>query len=63
VKIKTKKSISKRFKITKRGKVIARTAGQDHFNARESGNITRAKRRDKEITSKVRKTIKKQVVL
>ena len=61
MKIKTRKAVSKRFKITKKGKVIARTAGQDHFNARESSNITRAKRNDKKITSGIRKSIKKQL--
>ncbi len=45
-KIKTKKSIAKRFRITKNKKVIMRRGGQDHFNARESGNTKRNKRRD-----------------
>ena len=44
-KIKTKKIASKRFKITKNNKIIRRKAGQDHFNARESGSTTREKRR------------------
>ena len=34
---KTNKSFSKRLKVTKRGKVLARKAGQNHFNAKESG--------------------------
>jgi len=46
MKLKTPKSIAKRFKVTKRGKVLIRKGGQDHFNARESGNVTRGKRRD-----------------
>jgi len=45
-KIKTHKSISKRFKVTKNKKVLKRKAGQDHFNSRESGKTTRKKRRD-----------------
>ncbi|MBU1160575.1 MAG: 50S ribosomal protein L35 [Patescibacteria group bacterium] len=45
-KIKTNKAVVKRFKITKNGKIIKRKAGQDHFNARESGKIKRKKRRD-----------------
>ena len=44
-KLKTHQSIAKRFKITKKGKVIKKMAGQDHFNARESSNVTRKKRR------------------
>ena len=45
-KIKTHKATSKRFKITKTGKIIKRKAGQGHFNSRESGVTTRNKRRD-----------------
>jgi len=62
MKIKTRKAIAKRFKITKKGKVVARTANQDHFNSRESGNKTRKKRRDKEMTSETSKAIKRQLV-
>ena len=61
MKIKTKKAVAKRFKITKTGKVIARSANQDHFNSSESGNITRAKRSDKKITSGVKKSIKRML--
>jgi len=55
---KTRKSISKRFKITKNNKVIRRKAGQDHFNSRESGNTVRKKRRDIEMFSQDAKNIK-----
>lgn len=34
---KTNKSFSKRIKLTKKGKVLARKAGHGHFNAKESG--------------------------
>ena len=57
--MKTSKSISKRFKVTKKGKVLKRAAGQDHFNARESGNTTRNKRRDRQMNAIYSKTIKK----
>ncbi|MCX6743626.1 MAG: 50S ribosomal protein L35 [Candidatus Parcubacteria bacterium] len=56
-KIKTHQSIAKRYKVTKKGKLMKKKAGQDHFNARESGNITRAKRR----TQQADKTISKQL--
>lgn len=46
MKLKTPKSLSKRFKVTKKGKVLIRKGGQDHFNAREPGKVTRNKRRD-----------------
>ena len=59
MKIKTHKASSKRFKITKKGKVIKRTAGQDHFNSKESGKTTTKKRRDKKVNNKKNcKTIK-----
>ena len=45
-KMKTHKATAKRFKITGGNKVTKRRAGQDHFNAKESGKITRRKRRD-----------------
>ena len=45
-KVKTHKGTVKRIKKTKRGKLIARSTGQDHFNSRESGKTTKNKRRD-----------------
>lgn len=45
-KLKTHKATAKRITITKTKKLKQRKAGQNHFNARESGNIVRAKRRD-----------------
>lgn len=32
------------MKVTKNGKVKVRAKGQNHFNSKESGNVTRAKR-------------------
>ena len=57
-KLKTHQSIAKRFKITKKGKIIKKKAGQDHFNARESGNVTRAKRRPTQMSKVNAKNIK-----
>jgi ribosomal protein L35 len=45
---KTNKSWLKRMKLTKNGKIKVRKKGQNHFNAKESGNTTRAKRGTKE---------------
>lgn len=59
MKLKTKKLIKKRVKITSKGKVLIRTAGQNHFNSRESSKVTKNKRRDKEISSVNVKTVKK----
>ncbi len=58
-KIKTKQAIAKRFKITKKKKVIKRTCGQDHFNARESGKTKRCKRRDAQIAKADQKNIRR----
>lgn len=43
--MKTNKSFTKRLKVTKNGKIIGRKKGQNHFNAKESGRSTIAKRR------------------
>lgn len=45
--MKTNKSYSKRLKVSKNGKIRARKAGQNHFNAKES----RAKQLGKKKTS------------
>lgn len=58
-KIKTHKATAKRFVITKTNKLKQRKAGQDHFNARESGNTKRSKRRDIDTDKTQIKTIKK----
>lgn len=57
-KIKTHKAIAKRFKVNKKGKVLKRYCGQDHFNTRDKGKITRKKRRDTEMSKSYSKTIK-----
>lgn len=43
-KMKTRKAIAKRFRVTKNGKIIKKVCGQDHFNARETGKTRRHKR-------------------
>lgn len=45
-KLKTRKAVLKRFKITGSGKVKRRRTGQNHFNARDFSKKTRAKRND-----------------
>jgi len=56
---KTIKSISKRFKTTKRGKILKRKCGQDHLNAKEPGKITRQKRKKLNLAKSSAKNIKK----
>ncbi|MDD2657366.1 MAG: 50S ribosomal protein L35 [Candidatus Pacebacteria bacterium] len=42
--MKTNKSYSKRIRVTRNGKLMARPKGQNHFNAKESGAQRSAKR-------------------
>lgn len=58
MKLKTHKTVSKRIKVTASGKLIKRKAGQDHFNSRESGNVTRAKRSDLDVSKKYVRNIR-----
>jgi large subunit ribosomal protein L35 len=57
-KIKTHKSIAKRFKISKTGRLMKKKAGQGHFNAREKGSVTRAKRRAQNTSERIAKPLK-----
>jgi ribosomal protein L35 len=59
--MKTHKAISKRIKITKSGKLLKRHGGQDHFNSRDSGKITRKKRRDQSVADVYVKNIKQLI--
>ncbi|MFA5946550.1 MAG: 50S ribosomal protein L35 [Patescibacteria group bacterium] len=56
--MKTHKAMAKRITITRTGKIIKRKAGQGHFNSRESGDTTRAKRTDVSVSKALRGIIK-----
>lgn len=43
--MKTNKAYTKRLKVTRNGKIIARKPGQNHFNAKESGRFKQTKRK------------------
>ena len=43
--MKTNKSYTKRIRVTKNGKLLARKPGQNHFNAKQSGSSRMSKRR------------------
>lgn len=47
--MKTNKSYAKRLKVTKKGKILARAKGQNHFNSKESGQSQIAKGRTVQI--------------
>ncbi|OGG54233.1 hypothetical protein A3H16_01055 [Candidatus Kaiserbacteria bacterium RIFCSPLOWO2_12_FULL_53_8] len=36
--MKTNKSFSKRLRVTRRGKIVSRVPGHNHFNAKRSGS-------------------------
>ena len=43
--MKTNKSFSKRIRVTRKGKLVVRKSGQDHFNAKERGRTKGVKKR------------------
>lgn len=57
-KIKTHQATVKRFKKTATKKFKQRKGGQDHFNSRDAGKVTRRKRLDITTTKTLTKTIK-----
>ena len=63
MKIKTHKAMSKRVKITKRGTLLKRKAGQDHFNTRDTGKVTRNKRRDVSLNGAFARTVKAEIAI
>lgn len=48
--MKTNKSYTKRIKVTKNGKLIVRKAGQNHFNAKQTGNQRLKRKRAQSLT-------------
>jgi ribosomal protein L35 len=45
-KLKTRKALIKKIKVTKNRKVLRRTAGQNHYNSKETGSVGRKKKND-----------------
>ena len=72
--MKTNKSYTKRIKVTKNGKLVARNPGRNHFNAKQSGRTRQQLRRGNHLQLsqriirrflpglKVQKTVTKVVV-
>ena len=56
---KTHKSLLKRFKITKSGKILRRPTGLNHFRAKKSGKTIRNSRKWVELSKNEMKLIKK----
>ena len=60
-KAKTRKSITKRFKFTKSGKVLRRDVGQDHYRAKRTGKQRRQMRKITKLSKPDAKKIKRLV--
>ena len=56
-KMKTKKSVIKKVKITKNKKVLRRSTGQNHYNSKENGAVGRDKKKDKVMFKKDGKNV------
>ncbi|MFH1611928.1 MAG: 50S ribosomal protein L35 [bacterium] len=61
MKLKTNKATLKRIKITGRKKILKRSTNQGHFNAKNSGNDTRNKRKDSLLPAKHAEAVRKQL--
>jgi ribosomal protein L35 len=57
--MKTRKSIKKRFKFTKTGKILKRTTGQDHYRSKMTGEKKRKGRKMVLLSSVESKKVKK----
>lgn len=61
--MKTKKALTKRFKITKTGKILRRLSGQDHYRVKKTGQAKRKGRKwlalSKSEVKRIRKFLKK----
>jgi len=60
-KLKTNKSITKRFRVTRNKKVLFRPLNQNHLNAKDSGDETRRKKGVKKLKGGIRKKILKSL--
>lgn len=59
--MKTRKSITKRFKITKTGKILRRATGLDHYRAKKPGKKIRKSRKWIPLSKAEAKVIKKLI--
>ncbi len=61
MKLKTRKAIINRFKITKGGVFLHRPIGQNHFNAKYPGKTTRRIRKYRALSKSEAKVIRKMI--
>lgn len=57
--MKTRKALTKRFKITKTGKILRRASGQNHYRAKKTGKKIRQRRKYVELSKGIRKKLRK----
>ncbi len=50
--MKSNKAFAKRLKVTRKGKIVARKPGQNHFNAKESRSTQMSGRRSQNISER-----------
>lgn len=60
-KLKIRKSVKKRFKITKTGKVLRRSTHLRHLKRKESKSASRRKKVPKVVTGKMARKVKKML--
>lgn len=60
-KMKTKKSVIKKVKVTGTGKLKRRSTGHNHYNSRNTGDETRSKRKDQSIFKTEEQNIKRAI--
>ena len=60
-KLKNKKAITKRFRITRSGKVLFRASGINHFMAKKGGTVKGRKKQWRELSGEYAKEIKRLV--
>jgi len=60
-KLKTKKALIKKIKITKNKKVTRRKTGHNHYNSKENGKVGRAKKGDMRLSKADEKNILKAI--
>jgi len=59
--MKTKKAISKRFKVTKNGKILRRLSGQNHYRSKKTGERKRKGRKWIPLAKSELKRLKKYI--
>ncbi len=60
-KLKTRKAVLKRLKVTGTKKLLRRKCGQNHFNAKESSQVTKSKKATVELGKSQQKIFRKEL--